>query len=1157
MKCNPGPGSPRRPVARGLVLLICVIVATLWQLARLSNGYQTFAADPSLGVNLSEATSDQTEFFEKRVRPVLAENCFACHAEKVQMAGLRLDSLDGMLKGTDTGHVVLVPEHPEKSALIRAITYDGEIKMPPPGKLSAKDIEALTEWVKMGAPWAEATSDKTKASLKAEAWKNHWAFQRLRSVPFPKVKNQTWVRSPVDAFILAKLEENGMLPAKPADRRTLIRRATFDLIGLPPTPDEVSAFEKDTSSDPFARVIDRLLGSAHYGERWGRHWLDVARYGDSRGFSLVGLPEELRYPFSYTYRDWVIRAFNEDMPYDQFLLYQIAADRLSMGENKRSLAALGFLTLGRRFQNNTHEIIDDRIDVVFRGTQATTVSCARCHDHKYDPIPTKDYYSLYGVFAGSEEKTVPLMSRQDEAQEYLDYERELKKLEQKVKDFLEAERDKLLLRFRSQVDDYLLAAHAAQMLKPPTGEMPLNLVLVERWRSHLEKTRQGVDPVFTPWHAFASLPEKEFASKAPVVARELLNGETRVNPLLTQVLVQNPPTSLREVAQRYGQLLRSVDERWQEALKPAAKGNSEPPKELQNPAQEQLRLVLYGEDSPTNIPAEGKQGIHIFLEEDSKDQLVTLKRSMLRWSLSPAAPPHALIVEDSSNQKNPRVFLRGNPEMPGEEIPRQFLLMLAGEKRQPFQNGSGRLELAQAIASRDNPLTARVMVNRIWLHLFGSGLVPTPSDFGLRSEPPAHPELLDHLALRFMEDGWSVKKLIRLLVLSSVYRQSDEGNPEYRLVDPENRLLSAMNRRRLDFEAMRDSILVASGQLDPNMGGPPVDLMAQEFSRRRTIYGFVDRENLPGFFRIFDFASPDAHSPQRYTTTVPQQALFMMNSPFVIEQARLLAHLRGVNGNRDSESRIRALYRQIYQRDPTAKEVTVGLKFIHSASGRSREASSPKPGVWQYGYGKYDEADNRVTHFTLLGRWTFAVQDQIEKWRLGPEMPDPRHGRLVMTAEGGHPGPDLEHAVIRRWVAPRTGEVAVEGLLTAPPLFSDNSVAGDGVRGTIVSSRLGELGSWTVHNGFTETKVERVNVERGDTIDFVVDCRNDPNYDSFEWIPTIRMLEISSEQNENEQSEWNAASEFSGPEEKAPDPLTPWAKYAQVLLIGNEFLFVQ
>jgi hypothetical protein len=715
------------------------------------------------------------EFFEKRVRPILVDNCFICHGEKKQKAGLRLDSRAALLKGSETGPVV-TPGNPADSVLIRAIRQEGELKMPPKGKLPPEAIETLTTWIQLGAPWPEnaaqekGTVPKGSGDPIAEARKNHWAFQPVRKPALPVVQNEKLAQTPIDRFILAKLEAKDLKPAEPADRRTLIRRATFDLIGLPPTPEEVADFEADPSPDAFAKVIDRLLASPHYGERWARHWLDVARYADTKGYFF---DQERRYPYAYTYRDYVIRAWNEDLPYDRFLVQQLAADCLPLGEDKRPLAAMGFLTLGRRFLNNTQDIIDDRIDVVTRGLLGLTVACARCHDHKFDPIPTRDYYSLYGVFASCIEPVdMPAIANPAPSDAYRGFEKELKTLEQEIADF----------------------------------------------------------------------------------------------------------------RQLHGTELKGGNRKFREELR-----------KKQNKV-EQLKLT------------------------------------------HPGSPPCAMVLVDASQPVQAHVLIRGNPNNPGEAVPRQFLAVLAGPERKPFTQGSGRLELARAIADPENPLTARVLVNRIWLHHFGAGLVRTPSDFGLRGEPPIHPELLDYLAATFMENGWSIKKMHRLIMLSRVYQQSSAEAPADREVDPDNRLLARMNRRRLEFEGLRDSLLAVGGRLDEACGGKPVELTSAPFSTRRSVYGFIERQNLPALFRTFDFASPDTTNPQRHSTTVPQQALFLMNSPFVVEQARHLIQRPDVSACRQPEQRISLLYHLLYGRAAEPDEVALGLHFLDTAA---RKGDSP------------------------------------------------------------------------------------------------------------------------------------------------------------------------------------------------------------------------
>jgi hypothetical protein len=854
------------------------------------------------------------------------------------------------MKGSDSGPVV-VPGSPDKSLLIKAIRYDGDVKMPPKGKLPAEEIEALTTWVKLGAPWPEAkraVAAPGAASADSESWKKHWAFQPVRKPAIPKVKDLTWAASPIDRLVLARLEAKGLSPSPAADRRTLIRRATLDLIGLPPTLEEVEAFEQDPSPDAFAKVVGRLLASPRYGERWGRYWLDVARYADTKGYLF---DQERRFPSSYTYRDYAIQAFNDDLPYDQFVIQQIAADRLSPGEDKRPLAAMGFLTLGGRFMNNNDDIIDDRIDVVTRGFLGLTVTCARCHDHKFDPIPTKDYYSLYGVFAASvEPKALPVIKTPDKTEAYAAYEKGLKDLEESLNRFLKTQHAQAAAHFRARIADYLLAAHQANG-HPRTDEFmfvikagELNPLMVQRWQHFLDETRKTHHPILAPWHAFAALPAAEFAAKAPSLAAAFAHNADpakTVNPLVARIFAGRPPASLGDVARRYGWLFNEIDLRAQIAelksafLRKRAVGNDS--------AQEEIFRFLHAPGSPPAVPLD--EIASYLLDRPARKQLQTLREKIDNFKgLSPGAPPRAMVLVDGPpNNYDARVFIRGNPRNRGEAVPRQFLEVLAGPNRQPFKNGSGRLDMAQAIVRPDNPLTARVLVNRIWLHHFGTALVRTPSDFGLRSEPPTHPELLDYLATRFMEDGWSIKKLHRLIMLSCVYAESSTDRPECRAIDPDNRYYWRMNRRRLDFEALRDSLLAVAGVLDGTMGGRPIDLTTAPFSTRRTVYGFVDRQNLPGLFRVFDFPNPDATCPQRYETTVPLQALFLMNSPFIMEQSRRLANRAQVLAQAEALLRIQQLYRLVYSRDPDPQESALALSFVQDrARGQTGPGESGK-----------------------------------------------------------------------------------------------------------------------------------------------------------------------------------------------------------------------
>jgi Protein of unknown function (DUF1553)/Protein of unknown function (DUF1549)/Planctomycete cytochrome C len=721
-----------------------------------------FSAAPAL-------TPAQTQFFENKVRPVFANNCYKCHsaqAEKVK-GSLYLDTRAGVLKGGNSGPAI-VPGNPDKSLLIKAISYtDQDLQMPPRGnKLSDQQIADLTTWIKMGAPDPRVPAAGTPTVNYATA-RDHWSFKPIQNPAVPEVHDSSWARTPIDAFVLAKLEAKDMKPNPPADKRTLIRRATFDLIGLPPTQQEIQDFLTDDSPQAFEKVVDRLLASPHYGERWGRYWLDTARYADTKG-AVKKQQEDEHYPFAWTYRDYVIRAFNEDKPFNQFIVEQIAADQVVRSTNHDDLAAMGFLTDGERFNGNNNDVINDRIDVVTKGFLGLTVTCARCHDHKFDPIPTKDYYALHGIFNSSLE----------------------------------------------------------------------------------------VDPVVIGKIDFNSAAYKAYV---------------RTNTLYSNELV---------------------------AL------------------EDQRKAARFSTNRVMAVKA-------------VVDQMARVRADWANLEMTdPGAPARAMIINDKLKPSNSPVFIHGEAENRGDIVPREFLQILSSTNRPPYRYGSGRLELAYDIASSSNPLTARVLVNRVWLHHFDAGIVTTPDDFGNQSAPPSHPELLDYMATQFMQDGWSIKKLHRMIMLSSVYQESSDNNPRYAQIDPGNRLLWRANMRRMDFEEVRDSMLAIGGKLDETMYGRPVNLGSYPYSTRRTIYGYIDRLNVPEVYNQFDFANPEATMGKRYETIVPQQCLFLMNSPLVIEQARNLVDRQDFQSLTNDDARVTLLYELVYQREASPTEIQLGLDFV-------------------------------------------------------------------------------------------------------------------------------------------------------------------------------------------------------------------------------------
>jgi mono/diheme cytochrome c family protein len=832
----------------------------------------------------AEAT-DPGEFFELRVRPVLAKNCYTCHTES-QMGGLRLDSRERVVKGGNSGPAIL-PGDAEHSLLIQAVSQTHpRLKMPPGGKLNDDEIASLKAWVNAGAVWPEtgpviAVKSEYKITPEQRAF---WSFQPVHNAPPPQVHNAAWTKGPIDRFILAALEAHDLTPAPPADKRTLIRRATFDLIGLPPTPAEVDAFLKDTAPDAFTRVVDRLLASPHYGERWGRYWLDVARYSDDKLDSERDNP----YPNAFRYRDWVIQAFNNDMPYDQFVKAQIAGDLLPGDERVKNEAGLGFYALSPEFQ-------DDRVDATTRGFLGLTVACAQCHNHKYDPIPAQDYYSLLGIFNNTESHEYPLAPKEIVAA-YSERKEKVEKQEKALKDFVARQGDELAGILAEKTARFLMAA---RKLAPAEGLDPNTLT---RWENYLAK-RDREHPYLKRWDELAArdASPEEFQKAAQEFQDALLviNAEKKLIDDKNHITLGLNPS--REDLS--GASLISLDRDkyilWRDVF-------------------EESKGVLYFDEKRIGPYLQGEWKDHL---DQMQAELKTLK------AVLPPMYPFLHGIEDAKTLKTQRVYLRGNHDSLGEEAPPRFPAILSDGTRQNFTHGSGRLELAEAIVDPRNPLTARVMVNRIWQHHFGQGLVRTPSNFGQLGDRPSHPELLDYLARRFVESKWSVKALHREIMLSAAYQLGTEYSAKAAAADPENRLLWRANRRRLDIEAIRDTLLFVAGDLDLSSGGPPQRLNAD--NKRRTVYGLVSRRKLDGMLALFDFPNPNNTSEQRLPTNVPLQRLFFMNGDLVAQESASLA--KRLNTEAGDRARIRQAYRLVFEREPSAEEMNLGLEFLQES----------------------------------------------------------------------------------------------------------------------------------------------------------------------------------------------------------------------------------
>jgi hypothetical protein len=1090
-------------------------------------------------VHAAEPSPEAVEHFERHVRPILIEACQKCHGEKKQEGDLRLDSRSAAVKGGSTGPAI-VPGDVEKSLLVAAIRHEGDVKMPPKSKLTDAQIDAITVWIKSGAYWPDS-SNTTRAKPDPS---QHWAFQPVQDPPIP-VTNPP-ASNPIDAFIAQKLQSAGLIPSPPADARTLIRRASYDLLGLPPTAEEVEQFVAEYKTDPkaYERLIERLLASPHYGEHWARHWLDVARYSDTKGY--IYAREQRIWTHAWAYRDWVVKALNEDLPYNRFLLLQIAADQVAP-DDPASQAAMGFLTLGRRFLGVTHDIIDDRIDVVTRGTMGLTVACARCHDHKYDPIPTRDYYALYGLFQSCSEQRVaagPPTGAPDAQAAYL---AELAKREKTLADALAANRNEWSKLVRRRLAEYLIAQ--TELSKYPEEgfdqiftKADILPAFVRRWQNYLAEAEREDDSIFSAWRIYRALPSEEFAAQSAQATTQLaaLPAE-KLHPHVRKAFDQ-PPTSLKEVAERYAKVFGEIDRQWQASLESAKAQSQPPPTALPAAQDELLRKVLYGPASPCEAPAEPIVNIEGYFDSDSLTALWKLQNEVDNWVLNSAnAPPQAVVLRDREYPTLPRVFRRGNPAQKGEFVPRQFLELLSGPNRQPFARGSGRLELAQAIVDPKNPLTARVMVNRVWLHHFGAGLVRTSSDFGVRAETPSHPELLDWLTSRFLAEGWSLKMLHRRIMLSDVYRRSSAGPTDAaqlaiaRQTDPQNRLLWRMNQRRLTAEELRDSLLTAAGILDRTLGGKPADSYTGGF-RRRALYGQVDRQFLPSTLRVFDFANPDLHIAQRSETTVPQQALFFLNHKLLIDNATRLSDRTAASAS--PEERVRQMVRLAYQREVNAEQLSAAVAFVQAAEQERSQILSPTVKDWQYGYGAVNEQTGQLEGFTKLPHYTG------DAWQGGPAWPDAKLGWVQVTATGGHAGNDRAHAAVRRWTAPRDMTIQIQSTLI------HDSSPGDGVRGFLLHSGSGNLGFHAVHNAKADFPVASLSVKAGETVDFCVDIGGDLNSDMFTWEVTLAEPAASGG---TPATSWQSAQDFRG---QGQVRLSAWALLAQVMLSANEFMFV-
>jgi mono/diheme cytochrome c family protein len=884
-------------------------------------------------------SSDPAEFFEKQVRPVLVASCGKCHNAAAQVAQLDLTSAAGFAKGGESGPLIN-KEKPEESRLLKVIGYSESLKMPPSGKLKDAEINAIAAWVKMGAPWPNAGAAtivpaETKAAPKStreftDEEKAFWAFQPLAQPTVPKVKDAAWVKAPIDAFVLARLEAKGLKPAPPADKLTLLRRVSYDLAGLPPTEKEMSDFLADNAPDAFAKVVERLLASPRYGEKWGRHWLDVARYADS-----TGNDEDHRYPHAWKYRDYVIKAFNDDIPYDQFTREQVAGDLLPApdgGEvNKRSIIATGFLALGAKAiaqqdkQKMLYDVWDEQVDVTSKAFLGMTIACARCHNHKFDPILTKDYYSMIGMFASTRSFTNPdshvsavLEKPLVPKAEWQQYQAAKKAHGEKEKrlwlalDTINDEvKDVLIKENGARLGDYMLASRqvyeGSEKVEAVALRTKLKLALLQKWVAFLKPDPAKVRGYLNEWNAAPADKQAEVA--------------------------QGYQARFTRQLEEWNATLAAWRPKYQAAL---AENKPLPDKPKFEDGEDRFFNDVYIANGPFGISDRDKRNFSA--EQWAAIDKLHKEQEELK-KLAPTEPELACAVEEDKPVSQP-VLIRGDYNNKGEDAPRAFPAILARYDTKPQFAGSGRLQFADWLTNKANPLPKRVMVNRLWQWHFGEGLVRTPDNFGKMGEQPTHPELLDYLAEQFVKNGYSIKAMHRLMMNSNTYQMASE-NPAAFEADPDNRLLSRFNRRRLLIEEMRDGLLAIDSTIDLTVGGSLQSgrgtdgetsqgrlSINPEKQKRRTVYLPLRRANLPTLLNLFDFGDATTMNGKRQLTNVATQALFWLNSEFLTDRSTDLAKALLADTAKDDAARLASAYRRILNRSASQDELTAGLKYI-------------------------------------------------------------------------------------------------------------------------------------------------------------------------------------------------------------------------------------
>ena len=890
---------------------------------------------------LSAAPEAGLEFFEKKIRPVLVEHCYQCHSAESVAAnklkgGLRLDTQGGTRAGGDTGPGV-VPGKVDASLLIKALRQD-QFEMPPKGKLPDSVIADFVKWIEMGAP-DPRTKEVAVHPKPAVTAGDHWAFKPVIAAKPPNVKRTAWLKGDIDRFVLARMEQQGLQPVDAASNRELARRIYFDLIGLPPSPEQMRHFIAAAKKDrpkAVASLVDTLLASPRYGERWGRHWLDVARYAEDQAHTFGVRRREN----AHQYRDWVIRAFNDDLPFDEFVKRQIAGDLMEneSGDRFRELAGMGFLGLGAQYYKNSDRAkaeadeLDDAIDTLTRGFLGLTVSCARCHDHKYDPIPTIDYYSLAGIFNGRGYREAPLVT-DAVVKTYNEGQQKVKEQEKVVREFLLAIARRNGEERFSQISQYMITAWRLNALSAKgiglsdddaAKREKLHPYFVKRFRDYFKPGNKNEAvkrlPVLAPW--FEQYPAKTVAS----IAKEDLKYETVPVPKTIADLA----TAMQKLALDAQQADRQLTEDFEKALA-AAETEQDKKKvrrgKLDGEHDRVLKQVWLDGRAPL-FAREGEAEKH-FLTDGEREQLIQY-RAQLEAIKKTAPAKYDVAHVISGGGRTMQVYVRGNPSNRGTWAAKGFLQIFSEGERPTEQKAAQelkytRLDLADAIASADNPLTARVIVNRVWQWHFGRGLVGSSSNFGLAGEEPSHPALLDWLTVQFVKNGWSLKWLHRQIISSAAYQASSAQHASNANMDADNRFFWRFNRRRLDVESWRDALLSVSGQLDLSMGGRTVSLSDAK-NRRRTVYAKISRHELDGLLRLFDFPDANVSAAKRTETTVPQQQLFVLNSPFFVDQARGFANRLREETTEDT-ARVQRAYQLAFGREPSAVELQLGLAF--------------------------------------------------------------------------------------------------------------------------------------------------------------------------------------------------------------------------------------